>query len=440
MIKTQSLPLRRLVDRSHIFYGWVVWAVATLGMIASAPGQSFTVSLFFDHFIDDLNMTRTTVSLLYSGGTFLAALTLTWVGRQIDRHGNRKVGLGLHAVFALALAGLSVVSGPVLLFILFYGIRMLGHGALMLNNSTVIAQWFRQRRGRVMSLSLVLFSLFQSVYIPWLQGMIDALGWRTMWIVLAVIVAGVSLPITWLLMRDRPEDFGLQPDGQTLTDAQAAAVSAAEENWTLAEARQTMIFWVFMIGRAMAPAVGAGLTIHQISLFAELGHGPQVVAETYSLFAIGAAGVALGAGVLMDRIRPNLVLALQLLALIAALLMALIMTEPWLLVVYAGAKSLTMGIGGVFDGAVWANLFGRQHQGAIRGFAATSLVIGTASGPILFGLSYDWFGSYAPILWLCIILAAAPLILSFFVTKPPHPPGAGGETLAEADAVTLDPQ
>lgn len=74
----------RLVSRSPIFYGWIVWVIATLGFVASSPGQSFSVSLFFDHFIADLGLTRTAVSALYSAGTLAAALSLTFIGRWVD--------------------------------------------------------------------------------------------------------------------------------------------------------------------------------------------------------------------------------------------------------------------------------------------------------------------------------------------------------------------
>jgi len=89
---------------------------------------------------------------------------------------------------------------------------------------------------------------------------------------------------------------------------------------------------------------------------------------------------------------------------------------------YAVTFGFTMGNGGVFDGSVWTNLFGRMHQGSIRGFVSTAMVMGTAIGPLLFGLSYDLFGSYTPVLLLGIILGIVPLILCLFVQLPQHSP------------------
>ncbi|HSH28048.1 MAG TPA: MFS transporter [Wenzhouxiangella sp.] len=178
MSQTKSVQRSRFVERSPIFYGWIIWAVATLGVSATSPGQSFSVSLFIDHYIADFGLSRTTVSGLYGVGTFVAALSLTWVGRQIDRHGNRWAGTIIATLFALALLACSLITGPLPILISFIAIRGLGQGSLGLNSTTAIAQWFQARRGLVMGISLVCFALFQRLYLPWrrIQFRLDIVG------------------------------------------------------------------------------------------------------------------------------------------------------------------------------------------------------------------------------------------------------------------------
>ena len=421
MITTENLQARRsLVHRSPIFYGWIVWVIATLGLIATAPGQSFTVSLFIDRFITDFNLDRTTASSLYGLATFIASLSLTWVGRKIDLHGNRLVGTIITVLFAIVLTLMSLINGPVTLFLGFIAIRGLGQGSLGLSSTTIVAQWFKRRRGLMMSLSFVAFAMFQVVYIPWLQRTLDVYDWRQVWIMLAAGVAVVAV-LTWLLTCNRPEDFGLLPDGELVLPADddtAAELPIIEDNWTLSEALRTAVFWVFVSGRVLLPAWGTGLILHQISIFEGLGHSPQVAAETYSLLALLTAGTSLASGVVIDRLRAGWVMVIQMVAMMMAMFMATVMTEDWMLVVYAATFAVAQGTSSVFDGTVWPNLFGRLHQGAIRGFVITMLIGGTAVGPVLFGLSYDTFGNYTPVLWLGIALALIPAILSLFVDKP----------------------
>jgi MFS family permease len=416
MITTQEYAQNTLVHRSPVYYGWVVWVVATIGMLATSPGQSYTVSLFIDHFIHDFGLGRTTVAGLYSLGTFVAALGLTWVGRKIDRYGNRRSALVIGTLFALGLVAWSMVTGPLGLLVGFIAIRGLGQGSLSLVSSTAIAQWFRSRRGFMMSLTMIAFSVFQGFYVPWLQGMLERHTWQQVWVILGVLVALAVLPLTWLLMRDRPEDFGLEPDGRSHPPAQTTP--AQEDNWTLREALRTSIFWIFILARLLPPAWTTGLVLHQISLFGGLGYEPGVAAEVFGGMAILTALVALGAGFVVDRLNPARFIALQMLALALTLYLALVMVQPWMLTLYALGMALVLGGGPVFDGTVWPNLFGRQHQGAIRGFVTSGMVVGSAIGPVLFGLSYDVLGGYEPILWVGIGLCLTAVVASFFARKP----------------------
>lgn len=430
---------QRLVDRSPVFYGWVVWAVATVGWVATSPGQSFSVSLFIDSFIADFGLDRTTVSSLYSLGTFVGSLSLTYIGRQIDLHGNRRMSMLITLLFALTLVAFSWVTGPIALLIGFIGIRGLGQGSLSLVSTTVIAQWFWRRRGMVMAFSTIIFSLFQAVYVPGVQRLLETYAWQQVWVMLGVGVVITVLPLTWLLMQNRPEDYGLTPDGNRDALAspvlQAAAApptppvgaappvatptgATAETSWTLREAMRTPIFWVFVLARLIPPSWATGLVLHQISIFDAVGHSARTAAETYALSSTLVAVFAIATGLLVDRLKPGILISIQLSAMITALLLATNMTTNGLLVLYALAMGLIMGSGGVFDNVVWVNLFGRQHQGTIRGFVITTAVVASAVGPVIFGFSFDYLGGYAPVLWLGALLCIPPIIAGFFVDKP----------------------
>ena len=420
----QASSHSRLVSASPVYYGWIVWMVALVGVICSAPGQSFSVSLFIDFFIEDFGLDRTTVSGLYGAGTFIASLSLTWVGRQLDRWGNRRMGTAIGAIFAVVLLLFSLIGGPIMLMFAFAGIRGLGQGALTLVGSTAVANWFRFRRGTMMAMLALVFALFQGVYVILLRVLLETMDWRQVFVVLGVAVAALVIPAFALLMRDKPEQFGMTPDFASSSDRKSEyAMLAVEDNWTLREALRTPMLWIFVFARMLPSAWGTGLILHQVSIFAVLNHSARVATETYALISLFAAGSALFAGYLIDRIKPAYVVALQMIALLFASLVAMMMRETWLLVLFALAFGLGLGIGYVFDGAVWPNLFGRQYQGEIRGFVYTVSVIGSAIGPALFGLSYDYAGGYEPVLWLGAGLCAVVLVTSLLAPAPRTDPG-----------------
>lgn len=289
-------------------------------------------------------------------------------------------------------------------------------------NSTAIAQWFQKRRGWVMGLSLVVFAIFQRFYLPWMQDYIVAHGWRAAWVLCGIVILVMVLPLLGLFLRNRPEDFGLLPDGKAAVLA-VGTERGGEENWRLGEAMRTPIFWVFTLARMMAGSWGTALVFHQISLFEGLGYTAETAAATYGQIALMTAGFTLLSGWLVDRLRPGHLIAIQMLSLISATGLALVMRESGLLFLYTVSFGVFMGVGSVFDGTVWVNLFGRRHQGAIRGFVATAGVMGTAIGPFVFGLSYDYLGSYDVALWSGVALSAAALVGALLVKKPALRPG-----------------
>lgn len=416
----------RLVSASPIYYGWVVWLIALIAANSSAPGQSFSVSLFMDYFIEDFGLDRTAVSSLYGAGTFVASLGLTWIGRQIDRWGNRMVGTAVGVLFAVVLVLCSLITGPLMLFFAFVGLRGLGQGALTLVGSTAVANWFRRRRGLMMSLAALSYALFQGLYVNLLRLLLEAYDWRQVFILLGVGMAALVVPVIALFMRDKPEKFGLAPDAAVANEQEGTEERGEiEDNWSLGEAIRTPMLWVLLFARMLASAWLTGLILHQVSVFSVLGHSARVVTETYALLSVVAGGSALLGGFLIDRFKPNVVIVLKLLALAATSILAMTMRESWLLVMYALSFGMVIGIGYVFDGAVWPNLFGREFQGEIRGFVFAALIIGSAIGPALFGISFDYAGGYAPVLWLGAGLSAIVLFMTLIVGPPRRPKPAG---------------
>jgi MFS family permease len=168
----------------------------------------------------------------------------------------------------------------------------------------------------------------------------------------------------------------------------------------------------------LAGAWGTALIFHQISIFEGLGYEAVVAATTYGQIALMTAACTLFSGWMVDRVPARLLIVTQTLALAVACGLAMIMSESWLLILYTAAFGVFMGVGSVFDGTVWVNIYGRQHQGAIRGFVATALVAGTSIGPIVFGLAFDHLGSYDLALIFGIVLALAAATLALVIPMP----------------------
>ena len=259
-----------LVNRSPVFYGWIILVTGTLGLIMTSPGQTYAVSIFIEHFINDLGISRSLVSTLYTVGTLLGGFALPIVGRQIDRRGARMMMSMIAVLFGLACIYMGFVRNAVMLGLGFTAIRMMGQGSLGLVSQNVINQWWVRRRGTIMGISGLLVSLLGLGGVPNLiNWLIPIYGWRLTYMLLGAVLLLVMVPLALAFIRNQPELYGLQPDGITppLSHDTPATVEPAEENWTIHGAMRTPICWGVMLGWASIASSAAGLFFLRVRCF-----------------------------------------------------------------------------------------------------------------------------------------------------------------------------
>ena len=183
------------VKPRRAFHGWRILAFATLTAALTGPGQTVGVSVFIDHIIEDLSLTRSQVSTAYLIGTMLGALSLPTVGRWVDRVGARPAITTIGAGFAVALVAMSGVGGFVTLAIGFTFIRFLGQGSLSLASTVAVTHWFERRRGLAIGIYATFTSMLMGLTPVGLNFVIESSTWRTAWIVAGVFIALTVVPI-----------------------------------------------------------------------------------------------------------------------------------------------------------------------------------------------------------------------------------------------------
>lgn len=394
-------------------------AAGTLGLVMTSPGQSYVVSIFIEHFIRDLGISRSLVSTLYTGATLAGSFALPFVGRQIDRLGARRLVIVIAVLFGSACFWMGNVQNALMLGCGFVAIRLLGQGSLGLVSVNVINQWWIARRGLVMGISGVCVSLFGLGMFPVVSNtLIGQMGWRNAYLLFGVLLIGLMLPVGYFFFRNRPEEYGLQPDGGMTSAGEKAGSGVQEENWTLPEALKTPAFWVLAGSAATMSMLMTGLVFHQVSLFGDQGYGPGVAAGVFVPLSITMAIVNLGGGLLADRLRPQLLLVAALVFQAITLFLALQLNAYWLVLAYGIGLGATSGFYRVIMSVMWAKYFGRLHLGSIMGVAQTFAIAGSALGPMPLGIARDTLGSYTAVLMWSLILPVGFGIANLFVGRP----------------------
>ncbi len=402
-----------LIDRSPFYYGWVVLAVATLGMMMTVPGQTVGVSIFLDGIIVDLGLTRSEVSTLYLFGTLLGSLALPFVGRFVDRRGPRVAVAVVAASFALACVWMGFVQGAWMLLVGFTLVRALGQGALSLISVHSVAIWFVRRRGVAIGLLGIGMAAWTATFPTVVERLIEPFGWRATYMLLGALVAVTILPLGAVLLRDRPERYGVAVDGGPALGNGGS--TAPEVAYQPAEARATITYWLFVTGLWLGSTLGTGLAFHHYGILAAGGLDRATAAAAFVPLGLLSAVGNLGTGALFARVPPRVLLTVNLLLLGAALVMSGRVAAAEVVWAYGAVLGLRSGMYTALEGNAFVHYFGRAHIGAIRGQVATALVVGSAVGPLLFSLGTDVFGGYTLVLDLAAIPVFALAVAALFM-------------------------
>jgi MFS family permease len=401
---------------NHIFYGWIMTALAGLGYFASGPAQSHTFSVFIGPLSRDLDLSRTEISSAYGIATFAAAFFLPVVGRVLDRLGARQTGHGIAILLGASCFLFSLVPGGIWLAIGFAALRFSGQGALMLTSANLVSQWFDQKRGFALSLMALGFSLSMAVHPNLADWLIQLVGWRQAWVWLALATWAILAPAFLLLAFDQPENLGLRPDGAEIRESEKS--NDQIYGLTLLEALQTSTFYIIAIGLFSGSMLVTCLHFFQISIFETQGLNRNVGTYTFTVAAIMMVVTMPVFGRLLDRFPTPLMFAIALCLMSSALALASIVSDVKTAIIFGIVFGLNNGTNIALHSYLWPRYFGRRHLGSVQGTGQMLGVIGASIGPIPLGIAFDMTGVYAPTLLALAIIPLICAVLTVFLRYP----------------------
>ena len=412
---------RAWIRKLSFFYGWMVVFLGAFTMFSTTPGQSDSFAMFFNSFVNELGWSRTYVSSLYSIATVCSGVLMFFVGRLVDRFGSRFVAVASALILGAACMLLSTVISPVMLFAGFFFARLAGKGALDLSSKTLAPNWFISRR----ALAIMLVGLggtLGGVLFPLLNNyLITTFGWRIAYRILGGGLWVLYVPITLLLMVNRPEDVGMSPLGKTQEPAteEAESDSDPEPAFKQSQAVRTSAFWILTFVVFQSSLVGTGVVLHFVSIMETRGLTMTFAAVIMGIKPLVGIITTVLAGLVLDRVRRHhILLAITCFMQVVAFSMLAFLQSAAMAYVYAVIGGMAGGIAIICIGVLKPNLFGRKHLGGILGVTAALNVVGSAIGPIIFGAAFDLLDGYTAIILLSSLLPLAAGILSLFVRRP----------------------
>jgi MFS family permease len=417
-----------VLPQRGFYYGWAIAGTLAVTETASWGVLYYAFAVFLVPMQEELGWSQTALTGAYSLGLLISGLAAPLVGRWLDRHGPRGLmTIGSTAGVALLLVWASV-EDLLVFYLVWVGIGLAMAATLYEPAFAVLAKWFERGRARALLLVTLAGGLASTIFLPLSAWLVEAQGWRGALFALAAILALLTILPHALVLRRRPEDLGLLPDGIEPTRSPQEETARAPneprvELWSvpLGVALRGLAFWLLVAALFLGTLSQAAMYVHLIPYLAERDYGLSSAATLTGL--IGASQV-LGRVVLTfleDRLPRDAMMA-GIFALQAAALVVLIGSQSplgvLLFVLPFGAAS---GAVTISRALAVADFYGPAHYGSIGGVVGMFVTGARTLAPVGAGAMSAALGGYAPVLWT-LAAGSALAAIAMFVAHRLVPP------------------
>jgi len=413
--------------RLPFFYGWVIVGVTFVSMGVGVNART-AFSLLFPPILEEFGWARGVTAGAFSFGFLVSAALSPALGRLMDRRGPRVV-----MELGVSLIGIGLLLAPLVRepWQLYATLGVLvGGGSVCLGytgQGLFLPNWFVRRRGLAMSLAFSGVGVGSIVLLPWLQALIGRAGWRTACVAMAILVLVLLIPLN-LLLRRRPEDMGLEPDGdparargsEPVAGGYVVDVAWASVDWTLGRAVRTGRFWWIATGYLTGLYAWYAVQVHQTKYLIDVGFSAGVAAWALGLVSLAGIPGQIALGHLSDRIGREWVWTAGsagfAICYVCLILLRHTPTPALLYLMVIAQGMLGYGLTSVV-GAIPAEVFQSRHYGTIFGTLMLASIFGGAAGPWVTGVLHDATGTYT-LAWGVAIAASAYSAAAIWIAAP----------------------
>jgi len=395
-------------SKTGIFYGWIIVA-ACCAILSLGAGSHYTFGVFLTELCDDLGWTRTTVSGAFSLFMVIHALTYSVAGRLNDRYGPRMMVMISTVAIAVGFSLMSTVKAPWQLYV-FYGIFAgVGFSFSYVPIASTVPHWFIAKRGFALGVTIAGIGIGTLIFAPLAQYLISQFGWRTSYLLIAVFLSVIALPLSYLL-RLNPSEKGLLPYGVEKIEAESKQGDNSPSNtadFTLKQAIKTKTFRLLFAMYIFFYFALKMVMVHLKAYATDVGITPMVAATLIGLVGGGSIVGTLAIGSISDKIGRKTCFSIAYLLMAVMMLWLIKVNQAWQFYLFSAFFGFGYGGSFILFPATIGDWFGTKFHGSIFGMLSLA-ALGGAIGPLLAGYIFDTRGSYE----LAIITGAAALFIA----------------------------
>lgn len=413
--------------RSGIFYGWYILAVCIVAGFLGAGTSQLFMAIMLKPMTEELHWSRTDMAGAITAGTLVAGFLSPVFGRITDRFGGRV----LMSAGALVVAGTYAALWGITELWQFYLLYIVGR--TVANNTlggvvpmAAATNWFRRMRGRALGLVAMSLPLGGSVLAFVGQSIISVYDWRTVFLLFAVLMlVGVTVPAA-MIMRRRPEDVGLLPDGDLApsADTPKKAAPAPEFSWTLKEAMSTPTLWLLVVGLVMGILGNGAISFHQVAYFTDMGVAAEVAALALSVYGLAGAFANGIWGYITEHVSERWCAVGAMLMAAGSVVLLLFVQDSFTAILFAVIFGFAARGESSLVNMILAQYYGRDSYGTISGFIVPFQMVALGLGPTVAAKAQEMMGSYTPLFMVFVGMYLLSAVAMYLARKPALPPRA----------------
>jgi len=371
------------------FYGWWIACSTFVNLFVMVGLIYYGLPIFYTELIKEFHWSRAAVTAPYAISVLLVG---PFAGLLIDRYGTRRALLFGVLCASAAFVGFSYMRTLGAWF-LFYFISTVGYMfAGPLPNQVLVSQWFRRMRGRVMGvayLGLGIGGALAPILFTW--G-IKALGWRQAFFYAAFLILALLLPVALFVVKQRPQDIGQYPDGDSGTGFQP--VTTASQSINLRQAIRSRSFWL-LTGCSFFSIAAVGSVIQHLKLFLVDQHfTAEQAGWVMSCLMVSSIFGRVIMGFAADRFSNKPVMLAAFILVGGSIPLLYLVHLPGAIYAFAVIFGFGMGADYMMIPLMTAECFGVNALGRVMGFILPIYSVGQAVFPLLVGWMFDRTGSY----------------------------------------------
>ena len=340
--------------------------------IFSSFGQTYFIALFGSEIRESFSLSHGDFGTIYMVGTLASAVTLVWLGRVVDHYSVSHVAFWVCIALSLACLAMSMVSSVWMLVLVIFALRLFGQGMMSHIAMVAMGRWYSAERGRAVSITSMGFQIGSGILPVTMVSLLALIGWRASWVLAAALMIFVALPATYLLMKKERIPRGQIPESETVENVR---------QWTHNEVLKDPLFWIMLTG-ILAPAfIGTSVFFHQTHISEIKGWSRELIAGSIAVAAITTIVFSLISGAMVDRFSARALLPSFLIPLGIGNFLLGWMNAPLAIILYMVLHGISNGISNSLFGAIWPEVYGTRHLGAVRSLVMAAMVVASALGP-----------------------------------------------------------